>query len=311
MSLSPSVRNDMLSPSQWLLLVVLAVLWGSSFLFAGIAVKELPPFTIVLARVALAAALLVPFVLASGHRLPNTLAGWMPFLGMGLLNNVIPFTAIVAGQKDIASGLASVLNATTPLFALVATHLLTPDKMRAAQLTGVLIGVAGVAVLMGPATFGHEKTSLTGMVLVLAGTASYGVASVWGRRLRETPPLLSACCQLICSSAILLVLASLIDRPWTLPVPSHETLAAIAGHAVLSTALAYVIFFRILAVSGAFAVMLVTLLIPIPGIALGVAVLGEPIVQRHILGALVIGAGLIVIDGRLPRLLRLSRQPSP
>lgn len=301
----------MLSPSQWLLLIILAVLWGSSFLFAGIAVKELPPFTVVLSRVAFAAALLLPFVLASGHRLPATLSGWTPFLGMGVLNNVIPFSAIVAGQQEIASGLASVLNATTPLFALVATHLLTVDKMRAGQLAGVLIGIGGVAVLMGPAALGHEKTSLTGMSLVLAGTASYGIASVWGRRLRETPPLLSACCQLVCSSLVLAMLASLVDRPWTLPLPSHATLGAIAGHAVLSTALAYVIFFRILAVSGAFAVMLVTLLIPIPGIALGVVVLGEPLVPRHIAGALIIGAGLLVIDGRLLQALRQRPRPSP
>ncbi len=296
----------MLSPLQWLLLVVLSVLWGGSFFFVGVAVKELPAFTIVLVRVVLAAALLVPFVVIAGHRLPTTVAGWVPFLGMSVLNNVIPFCAIVLGQKEIASGLASVLNATTPLFALLATHFLTTDKMRGGQAAGVLIGVAGVALLMGPATFGTEKTSLTGMLFILAGTASYGLASVWGRRLRQTPPLVSAFCQLLCSSALLAVLAAGLDRPWTLPWPSTQTNAALVGLAALSTALAYIIFFRILAVAGAFAVVLVTLLIPISGIALGVTVLGEPFVVRHIMGALVIGAGLVVIDGRLWAWLRSS-----
>lgn len=301
----------MLSPMQWLLLIVLSVLWGGSFFFAGIAVKELPPFTIVLVRVALAALLLLPFVLAAGHRLPATLSAWMPFLGMSVLNNVIPFCAIVAGQKNIASGLASVLNATTPLFALIATHCFTSDKMRLGQLAGVLIGVAGVALLMGPAAFGHEQTSITGMLLVLGGTASYGLASVWGRRLRQSPPLVSATCQLLCSSVILGALASAIDRPWTLAMPSTQTLAALAGLAALSTSLAYVIFFRILVVAGAFAVVLVTLLIPISGMALGVMVLGEPLVSRHIVGAVIIGTGLLVIDGRFLQWLRPPRQPTP
>ncbi len=300
----------MMTPAQWLLLLLLSVLWGGSFFFVGVAVKELPAFTIVLARVALAALLLVPVVLAAGHRLPATVAGWWPFAVMSPLNNVVPFTAITLGQTEIASGLASVLNATTPLFALIATHALTTDRMRAGQLAGVLIGVAGVALLMGPAALGHERTSLTGMLLVLAGTASYGLASVWGRRLRQTPPLVSACSQLLCSSVVLAVLAAVVDRPWSLPVPSVATIAAIVGLAVLSTAVAYVIFFRILAAAGPFAVMLVTLLIPISGIALGVLVLTEPFVARHMWGAVIIGAGLLVIDGRVLARLRPSPRPS-
>ena len=124
----------MLSFNQWLLLIALSVLWGGSFFFVGVAVKELPAFTIVLLRVALAALLLLPFVLAAGHRLPSTAADWTPFLVMSLLNNVVPFCAIALGQKEIASGLASVLNATTPLFALIATHALTSDKLTATKL---------------------------------------------------------------------------------------------------------------------------------------------------------------------------------
>ena len=293
-------------PSQWLLLVSLSLLWGGSFLFVGIAVEDLPAFTIVLWRVALAAALLVPVVLALGHRLPTTIAGWWPFLMMALLNNVIPFSAIALGQKQIASGLASVLNATTPLFAVVLTHWLTDDKMSWKRFAGVLIGIGGVAILMGPALLGSDKTSVVGMALVLLATLSYGCAGVWGRRLRTTPPLVSASCQLICSAAVMAVVAGIIDRPWSLPMPSSRTIVSMLGLAALSTALAYAIFFRILAISGPSNVMLVTLLIPISGIALGWLVLGEAVLPRHIAGAIVIASGLLVIDGRM--LARLAPQ---
>lgn len=290
--------------SQWGLLAILSVLWGGSFLFVGIAVQELPALTIVLCRVALAAAILTPFVFALGHRLPSTLSAWWPFFVMALLNNVVPFTAIVFGQTQIASGLASVLNATTPVFAVLLAHLLTDDKMSWNKIAGVLIGVGGVAILMGPAVLGSDKSSLLGMGLILVGALSYGCAGVWGRRLRATPPLVSASAQLICSSLVMAAIAGLVDRPWALPVPSARTICAMIALAALATALAYAIFFRILSVSGPANVMLVTLLIPISGIALGALVLGETVLPRHIIGAAVIASGLLVIDGRLFRLGR-------
>lgn len=298
----------MISTSQWLLLGVLSVLWGGSFLFVGIAVQELPAFTIVFWRVGLAAVLLLPVVLALGHRLPGTARGWWPFLVMALLNNVIPFSAIALGQKEIASGLASVLNATTPLFAVTLTHALTDDKLSSKKLAGVAIGILGVAVLMGPNVLAGDRTSTLGMGLVLVGTCSYGLAGVWGRRLRSTPALVSAACQLVCSTLLMALIAGVIDRPWTLPLPSQSTVLAMIGLATLSTALAYALFFRILAVSGPTNVMLVTLLIPISGVALGALVLGETVHWRHVLGAAVIASGLVVIDGRLAPWLAAKRQ---
>ena len=289
----------MMSPPQWLLLGLLSVLWGGSFLFVGIAVAELPAFTIVLWRISLAALLLLPVVLLLGYRLPDTVRGWRPFLVMALLNNVIPFSSIALGQREIASGLASVLNATTPLFAVTLTHILTDDKMSRRTLGGVLIGIARVVVLMGPAVLAGDRTSTLGMGLVLVGTCSYGLAGVWGRRLRSTSALVSAGCQLVCSTLLMALVASLVDRPWTLALPSQRTVLAMLGLASLSTALAYVLFFRILAVSGPTNVMLVTLLIPISGVALGALVLGETVHWRQVLGATIIASGLIVIDGRL------------
>jgi len=288
-----------MSRSQWLLLIALSILWGGSFFFVGIAVKELPVFTIVLVRVALAAALLFPVVLIARLPLPKTPRAWLPFAGMSLLNNVLPFSFIVMGQRTVASGLASVLNATTPLFALLAAHVFSDEKLSARTAAGGVLGVIGVGILIGSQRLGTSGMTLAGVLFCLAGPLCYGLSGQWGRRLRGTPPLLSSLCQLAVSTVVLGVLAAAIDRPWTLPWPSAHTLLALAGLAALSTSLAYVIFFRILAVSGPTNVMLTTLLIPVTGIGLGVSVLGETLEMRHIAGALVIGLGLLVIDGRL------------
>jgi drug/metabolite transporter (DMT)-like permease len=288
-----------MSRSQWLLLIALSVLWGGSFFFVGVAVKELPVFTIVLVRVALASALLLPVVFFMGLQLPKTPRDWIPFAGMSVLNNVLPFCFIVLGQKTVASGIASVLNATTPLFALLAAHVFSDEKLSTRKAAGVLLGVVGVAILIGLQRLDTSGLTLAGVFFCLLGPFSYGLAGQWGRRLRGTPPLVSATCQLMVSTLILSVLAAAIDQPWTLPWPSTQTVLALIGLAALSTSLAYVIFFRILAVSGPTNVMLTTLLIPITGIGLGVSVLGETLATRHIVGALVIGLGLLVIDGRM------------
>jgi drug/metabolite transporter (DMT)-like permease len=202
---------------EWGLLAVLSLIWGGSFLFGRVAVAEVPPLTVAWLRVLLAAVTLVAVVAASGMlaQVPRTLIGWRPFAVMGLLNNVVPFSLILWGQQELGAGLASVLNATTPLFAAVVTHLFTEDeKLTGAKVTGILLGLAGVAVLANvPAAFSTAgglaaSASPLAYVAVLGAAASYGVAGLQGRRLKGTPPLVSACCQLICSSAILTVLAS-------------------------------------------------------------------------------------------------------
>jgi drug/metabolite transporter (DMT)-like permease len=288
--------------SQWGLLFLLSLLWGCTFLFVGVALKELPPFTIVLVRVAMAAALLIPVAYMLGHRLPTTLAQWQPFIGMSVLNNVIPFSLMVTGQQTVASGLVAVLNATTPLFSLLVAHALaTDEKLRANKLVGVVMGIVGVGVLVGPeALFGRAPQAL-GMGLILGAALSYGFSGLWGRRLKASPPIVTAASQLICSTVLLIPLAALFERPWLLPMPGTETVAALIGLASLSTSLAYIIFFRIMAVSGPSNVMLVTLLIPLTAIPLGIWKFGETLLLRHFAGALVIALSLLVIDGRLVR----------
>ena len=291
--------------TQWLLLLFLSLLWGGSFLFIGVAVHELPPLTLVAARVSLASAVLIPVTLAMGLRLPSGLKAWRPFMNLAIISNVIPFLLMVRGQKEIASGLASVLNATTPLFAVIIAHLtIAGERLTWQRLTGVLVGIVGVAVLVGPEALVGSSASLLGMLLVLGAALFYAFSGIWARRFRATPPLVTASSQLTCSALVLLPLALILDQPWQLATPSSAAVGAIVGLAVLSTALAYIVFFRIMAASGPTNTMLVTLLVPVSAIAFGTLILGEVLQPRHVAGALVIGFALAILDGRVLGLLR-------
>lgn len=278
------------------------MLWGGSFFLVAIAVKELPAFTIVFARVGLAAVVLTCAALAAGLSLPRGWSAWWPYIIMGAISNAIPFSLIVTGQKEIASGLASVVNATTPLWSLLIAHHLTSDeKLTAHRLAGVLIGVAGVAILIGPEAMFGNTSSLFGMACCLSAALCYGFAAYWGRRFASTPPLLSSACQLVAGAALLAPACLLIDQPWTLAAPSPAVTSAIVALALLSTALGYVIFFHIMAEAGPQNATLVTLLVPLSAITLGIVFLGETLLARHVVGAAVIALSLIVIDGRLIR----------
>jgi drug/metabolite transporter (DMT)-like permease len=304
----PATRS--MSGSDWLLLILLSVVWGGSFFFAKIAIAELPPLTIVLARVVIAAAALHLLLLAMGQRMPGEVSLWRDFLLMGLLNNAIPFSLIFWGQKEIASGLASILNATTPLFTVLVANAFTADeKATPAKLCGVGLGIAGVALMIGLDLTSGFGSHLWSELAVLAAALSYAFAGVFGRRFRGRPPLVVAAGQLTGSSILILPLALLIDRPWALPMPSTGTWTALIGLALLSTALAYVIFFRILARAGATNLLLVTFLIPVSALLLGVAFLAERVTAHQLLGMLLIGLGLAVIDGRWRRLVGFKPRP--
>ena len=299
----PTART--MSGSDWLLLILLSIVWGGSFFFAKVAVAELPPLTIVLARVVSAAAALQLLVIATGQRMPGDLSLWRDFLVMGLLNNAIPFSLIFWGQKEIASGLASILNATTPLFTVLVAHMLTAEeKATPAKLCGVALGILGVALMIGLDLAGGLGDHLWSELAILAAALTYAFAGVFGRRFRDRPPLVVAAGQLTGSSLLILPLSLLVDRPWALPMPSGGTWAALVGLALLSTALAYVIFFRILARAGATNLLLVTFLIPVSALMLGIAFLGESLSPHHLAGMALIGCGLAAIDGRPLRMLR-------
>ncbi|HEY0524663.1 MAG TPA: DMT family transporter [Stellaceae bacterium] len=294
---------------EWALLLTLSVLWGGSFFLGKVALAELPPLTLVLGRTGFAAAALWPVVLAAGHGVPRKIGVWRAFFVMGLLNNLIPFGLIFWGQTRIASGLASILNATTPLFTIVVAHLLTRDeRMTGDKLGGVLLGFAGVAVMVGPdALFGGFGAGVAGQAAVLGAALSYGFASVYGRRFRAMglPPLVTAAGQITATTAMVVPLALLVDRPWSFAAPPQAaTWGAVLGLALLCTALGYALYFRILAVAGATNIALVTFLIPASAILLGATILGERLAVRHFAGLALIGLGLAAIDGRLPAALR-------
>jgi drug/metabolite transporter (DMT)-like permease len=291
---------------EWTLLLILSGLWGGSFFFFKILVAELPPLTVVLGRVGLAALLLNLLLLARSDPMPRSPRLWGSFIVMGFLNNVVPFTLIVWGETRISSGLASILNATTPIFTVLAAHFLTHnEKLNWNKGLGVMFGLLGVAVLTGPAALaGTGGGDVAGEFACLGAALTYAFAGIYGRRFKGVPALKVATGQITGSTLVLLPLAALIDHPWTLPLPSTHAWEAWVGIAVLSTALAYLIYFRILAVAGATNLMLVTFLLPISALFLGVFFLGETILPQAIFGMMLIGIGLAAIDGRLWKALR-------
>jgi drug/metabolite transporter (DMT)-like permease len=296
---------------DWSLLLALSLLWGGSFFLVGVAVQALPPFAIVLLRVVIAAIALHVVLRLTRTQMPWDGRTWTAFFGMGLLNNAIPFSLIVWGQTQIASGLASILNATTPLFTVLVAHVLTADeRLSKGRLAGILLGLAGVVVLIGPEALSGVGKDVLAQVAVLGAALSYGFAVTFGRRFKRlgVPPLATAAGQVTASSVMLLPVALLVDTPWRLALPGLSVWGAVLGLALLSTALAYVAFFRILASAGAVNLSLVTFLIPVSAILLGSVFLGERLHLMDFLGMALIGLGLAAIDGRVAGRLAAHRK---
>jgi drug/metabolite transporter (DMT)-like permease len=305
----PENAAKTMTPGEWGILLLLSLFWGGSFFFVGVAVKELPPLTIVALRVSLAAMILWVCAPTLGVVIPRLREALVAFLGMGLLNNVIPFCLIVWGQTQLASGLASILNATTPLFTVLAGHFLSADdRLTPLRLAGALCGLLGVASMIGPQLIGGPGGNVLAELAILGAALSYAFASLFGRRFRAmgVDPIATAMGQVTASSLILVPLALAVDRPWSLPLPGLGAIAAIGALAALSTALGYILYFRLLAGAGATNVVLVTLLAPVSSILLGAIFLGERLEPRHFAGLALIGLGLACIDGRLFRLRRTA-----
>ncbi len=293
-------NNQSMGLREWSLLLLLSIIWGGSFFFGKVAVAQVPPFTLVLGRVGLAALLLNLFVIAAGQRMPRSPALWGRFLVMGALNNMIPFSLIFWGQTRIASGLASILNATTPLWAILLAHLLTHDeRLTPGRLGGILLGIAGVVMIIGPDVLHGVGLNVLAQLAVIGATVSYALAGIFGKQFKDLPPMVTATGQLTAGALMVAPVALLIDQPWTLPLPGASIWGAVVGLAVLCTALAYVIYFKVLATAGATNLLLVTLLIPVSALLLGMLLLGERLDVRHFLGMGIIGIGLITIDGRI------------
>ncbi|KQZ71944.1 ABC transporter permease [Sphingopyxis sp. Root214] len=288
--------------SEWGILILLSILWGGSFFFLEVALGELPPLTLVLCRVGLSALLMVAFMAITRRTMSKHRGLWPALFLLAALNNAIPFSLFAYAQTHIASGLASILNATTPLWGVIVAHFLTADeKATPAKLAGVSIGILGVAIMIGGDLWTRLDGDLTAQLACLVATFSYALAGVYGRRFRTwgVGPLEVATGQLIAATVLILPLALLIETPWHLPFPGTQTLLALAGLALLSTTVAYFLYFSLIQRAGATNALLVTLLIPATAILLGTLVLGEVLRPRHWAGMAFIAAGLAAIDGRL------------
>lgn len=294
---------------EWLLLLGLATIWAGTFSLVEIALRDVGPFTLVLGRTLLGAGALWLLVLATRTPGPRSLADWRDLAIMGLLNNALPFSLIFWGQTAITGGLASILNAMTPIFAVAVAHAFTRDERATpARLAGMALGLAGVIVLVGPAALAGLGSGIAGQVAVLCAALSYAFAGVFGRRLRRMPAMVAAAGMLTMSSVAMLPVALLAEG---LPdvLPGGDTLLAWATLGIVCTALAYILYFRILALAGATNLLLVTMLIPPGAIALGVIFLDEPLEPRVLGGFALILCGLLAVDGRILDLL-CRKQPA-
>ncbi|AMG28882.1 EamA/RhaT family transporter [Grimontia hollisae] len=293
--------NHSMNSKVWAMLILLSILWGGSFFFVGVVVNDLPPLTIVTLRVGIAAFTLWGIAMMLGLRPPKSLKVWGAFLGMGLLNNVIPFALIVWGQTQIASGLASILNAATPIFTVVVAGILLPDERPTPlKLFGVVLGFVGVVVMIGVPALGGVG-SLFAQLAIVAATVSYAFAGVYGRRFKSLGinPVVTAAGQVTASTLLLLPITLFVDGTIDTERTNMSTWIAITGLAVASTAIAYVLYFKILELAGATNVLLVTLLVPVSATLLGSLFLNESLEVIHILGMGLIAFGLSAIDGRL------------
>jgi drug/metabolite transporter (DMT)-like permease len=309
-----AVAQRAMTTREWGLLALLSLLWGGSFFFVGVAVKELPPLTLVTLRVGLAAALLWACAPLLGVSSPRSMRAFAALAVLGFGNNALPFALIAWGQTHLPSGLASILNAATPLFTVLAAHALTTEeKLNRLKVFGTVAGMAGVASLLGPDLSRGRSINLWAELAVLLAALSYALSAIYARRMRSlgVKPIDVAAGQATAATVFLAPLALAIDKPWTLPMPSMPVIASVFAIAAFSTALAYVVYFRIVAGAGATNVALVTLLVPTTSVILGAAFLHERLMAHQFLGFAMIALGLAFIDGRLPRTLLRAVRSNP
>lgn len=296
-----------MSAADWLMLVVLSILWGGSFYLNKLAVAELPPLTVALGRVGIAAIVLVSMAWMRGELWPLRTA-WPVFLTLGLINSALPFFLVAWGQTQIASGLASILNATTPLFAVVIANAATiDDKLTPSRAVGIVCGLIGVVVMIGPGALKGLSLHLVGELACLAAAALYATGTVYARRFRNFTPNALAAGQTGAATLLLLAPVAYVDHPWTHGPPVPHVIAALVGLGALSTAVAYLLYFRLLARAGATNTSLVTFLIPVTAVLLGALALGERLEPHQIAGMAVIAVGLVAIDGRAGHALARRR----
>jgi drug/metabolite transporter (DMT)-like permease len=305
----PVIRT-MMNRSDWLILLTLALIWGGAFFFIGVAVRHVPPLTYVWLRLTIAAAAMWIYIKARGGSVGLPREVWGAIVLLAVLNNALPFALFGWGQTHIASGLASILNATTPIWGVVVAHIFTSDeRLSPRKLAGVLLGFGGVATMIGPSLISHIGTNAVAQLACVAASLSYALAAVWARRFRRigVSPLDVTTGQLSAGALIMLPVSMIVDQPWTHAFPPVSAWAAITALALLCTAFGYVLYFRLIDHAGATNALLVTLLVPPVAILLGAMFLAETLAPQDFIGLGLIAFGLAAIDGRLVSLVSRRR----
>ena len=280
--------------SDYLLLAALALMWGAAFLLIKIAVATVPPFTIVAGRLVIATVFMLSYVVLLGHRLPATSYDWTLFALMGLFGNVVPFALIGWGEIRIDSGLAAILIATVPLFTAMLAHVFTEDeRLSVRRFGGTCLGLVGVVVLVGWAALAGLGITALSQLAVVGAALSYACTNILARRVTTGSSASAAAAALVCATTWAVPVSTVVDHPWEL-APSQEAVIAVAALGVLSTTLAYIVYFRLVRTVGATFVSFVNYLIPPVGVGLGVVLAGETPTLRSLFALLIILAGIVV-----------------
>ena len=297
-----SEESDRMSIRNFAILLILSLIWGASFLFIKVAVATIPPFSVAFGRTALAAVLLYLVLRSRGLRMPGWGPMWGTFLLMGFFNGAVPYTLITWAEIHIDSGLAAIINALMPLFTVLLAHLFTGDeRLNRTKILGIVLGFLGVVALIGPAALKGLGKDVLAQLAVMAAALCYAIAVIYGRRLKEVTPLMSATGQLTCAAFLTLPMSLVIDAPWELS-PTLLSLGALACLSLLGTALAYILYYYLLARIGATNVSLVTYLLPISGVFWGAFLLGERLHWSAFLALGLILVGIAGVNKRLPKL---------
>ena len=296
------MSNPKMSAADWGVIMLLSLLWGGAFFMIELGLRGFPPITLVFLRMALAVPPMLLILKVMGHRLPGDVKSWRQLFILGTINAALPFILFFWGQTQIDSGLASILNATTPLWGVVTAHFLTRDeKATPARVVGVFLGLAGITVMVGTDALGGMSGNVLAQMACLAATFFYALAAVYARTLSQSTmtPLVVATGQVITAALIMLPIMLAVDQPWTFPTPEWDAWAGAIGLAIPSTAIAYVFYFRLIDKAGASNAMLVAFIMPVIAVVLGVAALGETVEPKEAAGAVLIALGLLAIDGRV------------
>jgi drug/metabolite transporter (DMT)-like permease len=295
-----------------LMLLLLAALWGPSFLLIKVAVAEIPPISLIFGRVGLAALLLYLVLRLSGGNLPRPGRIWIPLAIVALFQTALPFVLLSWAEQYIDSALAAILNGLTPLFTILLAHLLTADdKLTLAKAIGIGLGLIGVLFFVAPSLEAGMQAPSWGILAMIAVAASYGFAVVYAREhLNHLPSIVTPTGQMILAAIYLLPLMILVDQPLSQPLPSRQAIAAVTGLAIFGTVIAFIVYYRLLKSAAASYVSMVTYLVPVIGVLLGVIILDERLAWNDYIGAGLILLGVMIVNGTFRNLPLLGSRPT-